>query len=253
MDTKVCSKCGKEKITADFTQKGLRLDGSPRFDSHCKACYALKQKHRRAKARQSSLCTDCGRPSSTYRCQQCQKIHIRKNTERRHQKKKRVIDYLGGKCCRCGMVSPIVDVYDIHHEDGDKETEICKLLNKRGKWEDLVPELDKCVLLCANCHRRLHYSTRVLSNRLKTISGNETRRHKKEKAVQNCGGKCNICNTEFDFLEAYDFHHRDGDAGGVSMARWFTIKPYAEIQRELSKCILLCANCHRSVHYEERK
>ena len=64
--------------------------------------------------------------------------------------KKRAIIYLGGKCRRCGGVFPD-EVYDFHHRDASlKEFHISR---KSVRWATLVKELDKCDLLCANCHR----------------------------------------------------------------------------------------------------
>jgi len=50
---------------------------------------------------------------------------------------------------------------------------------------------------------------------------------------------------------AIDFHHVDGDKeisiGNVVKARW----SIARLEKEIAKCILLCANCHRILHAEE--
>lgn len=64
------------------------------------------------------------------------------------------IIYLGGKCQDCGVkVHP--SVMDFHHRDeSDKEFEWFKL--RLRNWNDIIPELDKCDLLCSNCHRLRH-------------------------------------------------------------------------------------------------
>lgn len=74
--------------------------------------------------------------------------------EFRRNNKKLAIEYLGGKCIKCnGVFHP--DVYDFHHKD-EKEKDICvaKLLGR--KFEGIKEELDKCILVCANCHRVIH-------------------------------------------------------------------------------------------------
>jgi hypothetical protein len=73
-----------------------------------------------------------------------QKIKGREN-------KLRAIEYLGGHCTDCKNTFPPY-VYDFHHIDPTiKDAGIARIMGR--KWENIVPELNKCVLLCANCHR----------------------------------------------------------------------------------------------------
>jgi hypothetical protein len=73
---------------------------------------------------------------------------------RKKDVKAKCVEYLGGKCKKCAQVFPNC-VYDFHHRDKEqKDIEVSKILSR--KWEELVTELDKCDLLCANCHRIYH-------------------------------------------------------------------------------------------------
>ncbi len=75
--------------------------------------------------------------------------------DRAHEIKARGVAYLGGKCQRCGNVFPNC-VYDFHHRNPKhKEKNISSMI--RHDWERIVKELDKCDLLCSNCHRIIHY------------------------------------------------------------------------------------------------
>lgn len=66
--------------------------------------------------------------------------------------KERAIQHLGGKCQICGY-DKCPAAFDFHHLDPDeKDFAISEVMD----WERLVVELDKCVLLCANCHREVH-------------------------------------------------------------------------------------------------
>lgn len=73
------------------------------------------------------------------------------------KKKKRkleAVNYLGGACKDCGLKDQCVDIYDFHHIDPNKKDfEIAK--NNR-KCDKIKQELNKCILLCSNCHRRRH-------------------------------------------------------------------------------------------------
>ena len=67
----------------------------------------------------------------------------------------KAIEYLGGECQDCGGKFPEA-VYDFHHLDPtEKEAGIAALTSDKG-WGKILEELDKCVLLCANCHRIRH-------------------------------------------------------------------------------------------------
>lgn len=85
-------------------------------------------------------------------CIECQKIITK---EKRNAVKQRAIEYLGGRCVDCGLETLQYAVYDFHHVDPSKK-EIA-FGSTRKSFAAIKPELDKCVLLCANCHRIRHY------------------------------------------------------------------------------------------------
>lgn len=69
--------------------------------------------------------------------------------------KSKCIEYLGGKCKRCNHTYPNC-VYDFHHRD-PKQKEILVSRLMKSNWDVIKRELDKCDLLCSNCHRITHY------------------------------------------------------------------------------------------------
>ena len=75
---------------------------------------------------------------------------------KRENMKQRCLEYLGGKkCTRCGVDSLPYTCYEFHHVNGNKVCEISKMLNK--PWKLIKTELDKCIVLCRNCHGITHY------------------------------------------------------------------------------------------------
>ena len=80
-------------------------------------------------------------------------------TRARQKKKFQALEYRGGmKCSRCGFDEPIPDVYDLHHRDpGEKDPNWNKMKTNNWPFERLKEELDKCDVLCANCHRTVHW------------------------------------------------------------------------------------------------
>jgi DNA-binding CsgD family transcriptional regulator len=70
--------------------------------------------------------------------------------------KQMAVEYLGGKCMKCGY-NKCIWVLEFHHRNPkEKEFAIGKYFSR--SWEKLKKELDKCDLLCANCHREKHFN-----------------------------------------------------------------------------------------------
>ena len=117
MDTKICSKCGLELPVTEFHKNGFDRDGKQKYRGYCKKC--------------------------------ANKLEMD-----RYYKKKEYIDSYKTKCAKCGDTRTYV--LDFHHVDEEtKEFTIGKL--KKGSLEVIKNEIDKCVVLCANCHREFHY------------------------------------------------------------------------------------------------
>jgi hypothetical protein len=80
------------------------------------------------------------------------KFHTKK---KRRNLKLQAIEYKGGKCEKCGY-DKCVEALEFHHLDpNEKEFGISKTGNTYS-WEKIKNEIDKCSLLCANCHREVH-------------------------------------------------------------------------------------------------
>ena len=57
----------------------------------------------------------------------------------------------------CGYKRCIQALEFNHRDPFIKEFDISKGMQAEMKWESLVEELLKCDLVCANCHREIHY------------------------------------------------------------------------------------------------
>ena len=70
--------------------------------------------------------------------------------------------------------------------------------------------------------------------------------------VEKKGGRCERCNGYF-LADVFDFHHRDPSEKLFTLKiSNLTDKPWSAVLKEVEKCEMLCANCHRKVHWEER-
>jgi hypothetical protein len=75
------------------------------------------------------------------------------------------------------------------------------------------------------------------------------RKHLKLLAVAYKGGKCLDCNFNSCFA-ALEFHHRDPSQKDITPSK---CKGWGSLKKEIEKCDMLCANCHRMRHYPEDK
>lgn len=66
--------------------------------------------------------------------------------------KEQAVAYLGGSCKICGY-DKCVSALDFHHRDPRQKDFV---ISGKMSWAVIEPELDKCVLLCATCHREVH-------------------------------------------------------------------------------------------------
>lgn len=65
--------------------------------------------------------------------------------------------------------------------------------------------------------------------------------------VESKGGQCQICGYS-RCLTALDFHHIDELTKQFGLSQRDLTKSWTKITQELSKCILVCSNCHREIH-----
>jgi len=73
---------------------------------------------------------------------------------------------------------------------------------------------------------------------------------KKLEAIEYLGGCCSICGYKKHY-GALEFHHKDPT---IKKFQWDKARKLKKetIKKELDKCILVCANCHREIHEMER-
>jgi hypothetical protein len=71
------------------------------------------------------------------------------------RRKQAAVQYKGGACVECGYNRSIAALTFHHLDASTKDFEIGRKYNL--SWKRLKIELDKCELLCANCHAEKHF------------------------------------------------------------------------------------------------
>ena len=98
------------------------------------------------------------------------RIRARTN-QRRHELRKRCFMYLGGMRCSCGFESTIPAQFDFHHKTRTtKKFTITRAIADGLPFETIKPELNKCVVICKNCHGAIE-SQHPASNAIRILHG----------------------------------------------------------------------------------
>lgn len=64
-------------------------------------------------------------------------------------------------------------------------------------------------------------------------------------------GKCSECGYA-KCIAALDFHHTDSTTKDSTVKDMMGSASWDRIKKELKKCVILCSNCHREHHWEEK-
>lgn len=86
-----------------------------------------------------------------------------------------------------------------------------------------------------------------MENKSKSQKVKEYRRRRKENLIKVCGSKCNLCGYN-KTNSALEFHHINPLEKEYGIASSGTCHDLEKDLQEVSKCILVCANCHREIH-----
>lgn len=167
-----CLNCQKT-----FVKKKSELKKSK--NSFCsRSCSATYNNQFIPKRQKSKKCKNCFVlifANFTFCSKECQKLYLIKNprpkqsieerksntskvvVKYRQQIKIKAVNYKGGKCCRCGYNKCLSSLHLHHTDPTEKEFTIS---SKSYSWERIKEELNKCILLCANCHGEEHENLR---------------------------------------------------------------------------------------------
>ena len=127
---KVCTKCGSEKPFEEFHKQASRPDG---LQPACKACMNIAYNTSRKKKQEHYQAVAANRYA--------------KNTARIREWKSEQ----GCKLCN----ETYAQCLELHHLD-PTEKDFDPADGAVKSWETFMKEAAKCVVLCANCHRKVH-------------------------------------------------------------------------------------------------
>ena len=137
MDKKHCGKCGRLKPLAEYSKNASRPDG---LNNHCKGYHKIARR----------------------------KHYLRNQTKIRAQIKKYKVETskmirsikAHTPCNDCEKFYPYY-VMDFDHRPGEQKEFAIGAQNKSRGKQQLLKEIAKCNLVCANCHRERTYKRRI--------------------------------------------------------------------------------------------
>lgn len=136
MQTKKCSTCHEFKSLNEFNKNKAKKDG---LSSHCRKCSKKYNKYHYSINKQYYI----------------KKAKITKEkTVEWFAKYKQTL-----KCEKCGNSHPAT--LDFHHTNpNEKEVAVAKAIRLGWSKKRILSEIEKCKILCSNCHRILHWEER---------------------------------------------------------------------------------------------
>lgn len=130
METKICTKCKNVLPLEKFALNKAKKDGR---QQHCKNCKKEFDRLNHIQNREAQL---------------------ERNRKNREKRQNFVLNYLvDHPCVICGESDPIVLDFD-HIERASKTNNICDMVRNVRSEKSIIEEIQKCQVLCANCHRR---------------------------------------------------------------------------------------------------
>lgn len=163
-----CQKCGIER----------EVQGCSLRNGKSKGCGKCPLENNSFEG-QEKICEICGQKFIPIKyghgrkyCFNCNPIYSDPNRGKaisyiRKAVKKQLIEYKGGKCEKCGYNTCQTALHFHHTNPEEKDFSISdKLQHGYFKMEELFKEVDKCQLLCANCHAEEHERLDLLNEEL---------------------------------------------------------------------------------------
>src|SRR6266568_1551595 len=166
----------------------------------------------------------------------------RKKKQTKQDKKQFVNAHKCKPCFDCGIILP-PDCLDFDHRDPTtKHRSISFLAKHNCAITTIMKEIEKCDLVCVNCHRKRTYNQQSTQSKKYPKQRNQIAMVNSYKILP-----CIDCGNTYETYQM-DFDHIPGTQQKIAtisqMINWRSFTNQ-EIIDEISKCELVCANCHR--------
>lgn len=114
--------------------------------------------------------------------------YLKRNRERKRRLKKQWLEFKGSLSCEmCGESH--ISTFDFHHIEKHPDNRAVNRLVSDYNFKEAYQEIKKCMVLCANCHRKHHHNERLKKKKKKRTQarkkGNQQESSRSEESPQN--------------------------------------------------------------------
>lgn len=227
METRICKQCNQTKNITAFSVRTVKGKKYRRY--LCSGCQSRNHREKYPEVRKAI--------SKRGKTKYNESVPLLKQAMMEH------INQYSCKICR------ITDnrVLSFHHREPElKNFTIAWAFTHSYCLETLLPEAEKCDLLCLNCHMISHYKGNNQKRSCHILRAKRAREMKWQlmQTIQQL--KCKECDEEH--LAALAFHHRDPSTKSFKLAEklnnWKVNDNMEILFKEAEKCDILCHNCH---------
>jgi hypothetical protein len=194
-----------------------------------------------------SLCKECSNKFKRQHYKRNKKKYQQKRDEKRKATRAHVNKLKEEHACKdCSFFYPYYIMQFDHIEE--KTQDISTMIRKNKNLDQILEEIKKCELVCANCHSirgfQRGYAKKIsaISNTPSAIRARKVRKSNRE-LVKNLKEKspCVDCNIQYPYyVMAYD-HLRDKK---FKINVGMSTQSQQALLLEIEKCELVCHNCH---------
>jgi hypothetical protein len=108
----------------------------------------------------NTICKECSKKRSRQYYADNREKHIRvcraKRKKTATEAQVKINELKSQRGCEMGCGEIETCCLDFHHHANNKEDTICNMVYSGCCWETIKKEIDKCRIVCSNCHRKIH-------------------------------------------------------------------------------------------------
>jgi len=216
------------------------------------------------------LSSEWGKMRDKLTKEEFEKWRKEKNNKHRrelYQRNKQIIDaHKGSRSCQCGESNILC--LEFHHRDQLDKLFNISLGGKKTSITRLEHEIEKCDIICKNCHTKIHNKTtqniHILKKKIEEINLlllgklDKPERHKLHRNKQKYIAKlyikdhkiknnCEKCGENNSNCLVFHHNHKTNKEAKIPQLYKYGIK---KVKKEMEKCSLLCSNCHSKSHHK---